>query len=50
MNTSNGQILIYEGASVQGQDAQKEMDGGQEFLRKRSANKFLEMKDKPVDE
>ena len=50
MNTSNGQILIYEGASVQGQDAQKEMDGGQEFLRKRLANKFLEMKDKPVDE
>ena len=50
MNTSNGQIHIYEGASVQGQDAQKQMDGGQEFLRKRLANKFMELKDKPGDE
>ena len=50
MNTSNGQIHIYEGASVQGQDAQKQMDGGQEFLRKRLANKFMELKDKHSDE
>ena len=47
MNTSNGQIQIYEGASVQGQDAQKQMDGGQEFLRKRLSNKFMEMQEKP---
>ena len=50
MNTSNGQIHIYEGASVQGKDAQKQMDGGQEFLRKRLANKFMELKDKPSNE
>ena len=47
MNTSNGQIQIYEGASAQGQDAQKQMDGGQEFLRKRLSNKFMEMQEKP---
>ena len=50
MNTSNGQIQIYEGASAQGQDAQKQMDGGQEFLRKRLANKFMELKEKPTNE
>ena len=50
MNTSNGQIQIYEGASVQGQDAQKQMDGGQEFLRKRLSNKFMELQEKPSNE
>ena len=50
MNTSNGQIQIYEGASAQGQDAQKQMDGGQEFLRKRLSNKFMELREKPSNE
>ena len=50
MNTSNGQIHIYEGASVQGQDTQKQMDGGAEFMRKRLAGKFMELKDKPIDD
>jgi len=49
MNTSNGQIHIYEGASAAGQDTQKQMDGGAEFMRKRLANKFMELKDKPAD-
>ena len=50
MNTSNGRIDIHEGSSVQGQSAQKQMDKGEEFLRKRLANKFLELKDKPIND
>jgi len=45
MNTSNGQIDIYEESSVQGRQAQKTMDTGDELLRKRLANKFSELTD-----
>ncbi len=45
MNTSNGQINIYEETSVQGREAQKTMDTGDELLRKRLANKFSELTD-----
>ena len=45
MNTSNGQINIYEETSVQGKAAQKTMDTGDELLRKRLANKFSELTD-----
>ena len=43
MNTSNGQINIYEGDSVQGKDAQKQMDNGEESKRKYLQNKFKEL-------
>ena len=43
MNTSNGQIHIYEGDSVQGKDAQKQMDNGEESKRKYLQNKFKEL-------
>ena len=45
MNTSNGQINIYEETSVQGKATQKTMDNGDELLRKRLANKFSELTD-----
>ena len=45
MNTSNGQIDIYEEGSVQGRSAQGEMNQGSEALRKRLANKFSELSD-----
>jgi replicative DNA helicase len=45
MNTSNGQIDIYEESSVQGKSAQGEMNQGSEALRKRLANKFSELSD-----
>ena len=45
MNTSNGQINIYEETSVQGKATQKTMDTGDELLRKRLANKFSELTD-----
>ena len=43
MNTSNGQIHIYEGDSVQGKSTQKEMDNGEESKRKYLQNKFKEL-------
>jgi len=43
MNTSNGQIYIYEGDSIQGKDAQKQMDNGEESKRKYLQNKFKEL-------
>jgi len=43
MNMSNGQIQIYEETSVDGKQAQKQMDGGQEALRKRLATKYKEV-------
>jgi len=43
MNTSNGQIDIYEGDSIQGKDAQKQMDNGEESKRKYLQNKFKEL-------
>ena len=43
MNMSNGQIQIYEETSVNGKQAQKQMDGGSEALRKRLAKKYTEV-------
>ena len=43
MNTSNGQIHIYEGDSIQGKDTQKQMDNGEESKRKYLQNKFKEL-------
>lgn len=43
MNTSNGQINIYADTSVQGKDAQKQMDNGNELARKMLARKFQEI-------
>ena len=43
MNMSNGQIQIYEEASVNGKQAQKQMDGGSEAMRKRLAKKYTEV-------
>jgi replicative DNA helicase len=43
MNMSNGQIQIFEQASVQGKSAQGQMDQGSEAMRKRLANKYKEV-------
>jgi replicative DNA helicase len=43
MNTSNGQIHIYADTSVQGKDAQKQMDKGEEYTRKLLSRKFQEI-------
>ena len=43
MNTSNGQIDIYDEGSLQGKSAQKQMDGGEEAGRKYLQNKFKEL-------
>jgi hypothetical protein len=43
MNTSNGQFNIYNDTSVQGKDAQKQMDNGNEYARKLLAQKYKEM-------
>ena len=43
MNASNGQIDIYDGATVQGQDAQKQIDNNSEYLRKMLGKKFEEL-------
>jgi hypothetical protein len=43
MNTSNGQIHIYADTSVQGKDAQKQMDNGEEYTRKLLSRKFAEI-------
>ena len=43
MNTSNGQIHIYADTSVQGKDAQKQMDNGEEYTRKLLSRKFQEI-------
>ena len=43
MNTSNGQIHIYADTSVQGKEAQKQMDKGEEYTRKMLARKFKEI-------
>jgi replicative DNA helicase len=45
MNTSTGQINIYDETSVQGRQTQKTMDTGDELLRKRLSNKFSELTD-----
>ena len=43
MNTSNGQIDIYEGDSIQGKSTQSEMNQGSEAMRKRLATKYKEV-------
>lgn len=43
MNTSNGQINIFADTSVQGKEAQKQMDNGEEFTRKMLSRKFQEI-------
>ena len=40
---SNGQIEIYDEGSLQGRNAQKQMDGGEEAGRKYLQNKFKEL-------
>jgi len=49
INMSNGQMQIFEEASVQGKETQKTMDNGQEVLRKTLATKFREINQKPGD-
>ena len=48
INTNIGQVLIYEGSSQFGKEAQSKMDNSQEFLRKELANKYKDM-EKKVD-
>jgi len=43
MNASNGQIDIYDGATVQGQSAQEDINNNSEYLRKMLGNKFKEL-------
>ena len=43
MNMSNGQIHIYEETSVQGKDTNKQMQTGEELLRKSLLNKYKEI-------
>jgi len=44
MNASNGQIDIYDGQTVQGQQAQQEINNNSEYLRKMLGQKFKELK------
>ena len=43
MNTSNGQFDIYTDTSIQGKDAKKQMENGNELARKMLAQKFNEI-------
>ncbi len=43
MNASNGQIDIYDGATIQGQAAQEDINNNSEYLRKMLGNKFKEL-------
>jgi hypothetical protein len=43
MNTSTGQINIYADTSVQGKDAKKQMENGNELARKMLSQKFKEI-------
>ena len=43
MDTSNGQIFIYEESSHGGQEQQGKMNQGSEFVRKELAKKFSSM-------
>jgi replicative DNA helicase len=43
MNTSNGQINIYADTSVQGKDAKKQMENGNELARRMLSQKFKEI-------
>jgi len=43
MNTSNGQFNIYADTSVDGKDAKKQMDNGNELARQMLAQKFQEI-------
>ena len=44
MNTSNGQFNIYTDTSIQGKDAKKQMENGNELARKMLKQKFNEIK------
>ena len=46
INTNIGQVLIYEGSSQFGKEAQSKMDNKEEFLRKELANKYKDMEKK----
>ena len=43
MDTSNGQIFIYDESSSNGQEQQGKMNQGSEFVRKELAKKFSSM-------
>ena len=43
MNMSNGQIHIYEETSVQGKDTNKQMQSGEDLLKKTLAQKYREI-------
>jgi hypothetical protein len=43
MNMSNGQIHIYEETSVQGKDTNKQMQSGEDLLRKSLLQKYKEV-------
>ena len=43
MNASNGQIDIYDWATVNGQAAQEDMNNNSEYLRKMLGKKFEEL-------
>jgi len=43
MNTSNGQINIYADTSIQGKDAKKQMENGNELARRMLSQKYSEI-------
>lgn len=43
MNTSNGQINIYADTSIQGKDAKKQMENGNELARRMLSQKYTEI-------
>ena len=45
INASNGKMEIYESNTIQGQEAQQQINGSSEFMRKMLAQKFNELND-----
>ena len=43
INASNGKIEIFEANTIQGQEAQQQINGSSEFMRKMLAQKFTEL-------
>ena len=43
INASNGKIEIFEASTIQGQEAQQQINGSSEFMRKMLAQKFNEL-------
>jgi hypothetical protein len=43
MNTSTGQINIYTDTSIQGKDAKKQMENGNELARRMLTQKYKEI-------